>query len=181
MTNLGRVLFAGMAPLALWSAMAISALADTLPGGSSQDIVAFCREHQTLDDPGMTFFGSKYAPGMLPKQVEDVEASNWRCMDGAVLMCSDSADGDSCSKKDPSRKPSRTIRETCAEYPGMNSVTRAATAYSSSTWRCDGGKPVIIETYALDRRGFMKVMWMHYVVSNGVVVEPHDLDFPDPR
>jgi hypothetical protein len=114
------------APLAMWSAMAVSeALADGPPAVSSQDIVAFCREHRTLDDPGMTFFASKYAPGMLPKQVEDVEASSWRCMDAAVLICSD---GDSCSKKDPSWKPSRTIRETCAEYTGMNSVIRAATA-----------------------------------------------------
>lgn len=37
-----------------------------------QDIVAFCRMHGDLDYPAKTFFGARYVPNMLPKQVDDL-------------------------------------------------------------------------------------------------------------
>jgi len=143
------------------------------------DVVEFCRIHKDLDDPGASFFGASYAPGRAPRQIEAQDASNWRCMSGRVLLCSDSADGDSCSKKDASRQPSRILRQFCAENAASDFVPRYAQAYSSSTWRCDRRKPVIVQTSALDRRGFMRVMWIPYVVRHGTPVRP--AEFPDPR
>jgi hypothetical protein len=140
----------------------LPAKADGTPEAPSQDIVTFCRMHRDLDYPDKTFFGAHYKQGMLPKQVQDVEADKWRCMDGKFLMCSDSADGDSCSTKDPNRLPGQTIKDTCAERPGSDFVERAVTAYSSSTWRCKGRESAIIQTYILEKRGFMMVMWVFY-------------------
>jgi hypothetical protein len=145
----------------------------------SGDVVAFCRTHPDLDDPGATFFGASYAPGTVPRQIEDQEASKWRCMGGKVLMCSDSADGDSCSKKDASRKPGRILQAFCAENPSSAFIPRYAQAYSSSTWRCDRRKPAIVATASLDRRGFMRAMWIPYIVRHGVAARAPE--FPDPR
>jgi hypothetical protein len=145
----------------------------------SRDVVAFCRMHPDLDDPGTTFFGAGNKPGRVPRQIEDQDANKWRCMGGRVLMCSDSADGDSCSKKDASRKPGRTLQAFCAENPSSAFVPRYAQAYSSSIWRCDRRQPAIVETAALDRRGFMRAMWIPYIVQHGVAARPPE--FPDPR
>jgi hypothetical protein len=183
MADLNRCLRALPALVALCSAtVGLTARADAEPRAQSRDIVAFCRTHRDLDHPDEIFFEAQYKPGMLPKQVQDVEADKWRCMDGKVFMCSDSADGDSCSKKDPNPLPSQTIKEICAERPGSDFVERAATAYSSSTWRCNGQEPAIIQTYSLDKRGFMNEMWVLYIARTGPVTKPHEpLDFPAPR
>lgn len=138
-------------------------------------IVTFCQQHGTLDYPAKIYFGARYQPGMIPPQVEAVEASSWRCLDGRVLLCQNSADGDSCSKKDSSRVPNIDIRESCEEN---GSVSSAVAAYSASTWRCENKRPVIVRTWRLDKRGFMAEMWRPYRLRNGKPVTP---DFANPR
>jgi hypothetical protein len=133
--------------------------------------------HGTLDYPERTFFGASYKYGMLPKPVQDTWATKWRCMDGEVLVCMNSASGDWCSKKDPSRKPSADIKDFCAANPGSDYVTAALEIYSASSWRCNGRKPVVLETWALDERGFMRKMWLRLVIRNGEAVEPNPNDF----
>ncbi len=152
------------------------------PDGQATDIVAYCRMHPDVDDPNTMVFGAGHSQGKLPKQVQATDATNWRCMDGKVLLCLNSADGGACSKKDPSRTPTALIREVCADSPGSAFVETATSGYSSSTWRCDGPRPVIIHTVPLDKRGYMRGPWVRYVVRNGVVIAPHDDDFgADPR
>jgi hypothetical protein len=173
-----RAVWAALCALAVCAvAVAAEAKAGTPPPGASHDVVAFCRSHGTLDDPTKAFFGPGYKYGMLPKPLNDTMASDWRCMDGEVFVCQNSASGDWCSKKDPSREPGAGIKEFCADNPGSAWVVTAAEIYSASTWRCDGGKPVISETWALDKRGYMKKMWPRLVIQNGVVVAPKDDDF----
>jgi hypothetical protein len=152
--------------------------AATSSARAADDIVAFCRQHGTLDYPDRVYFGARYQPGMVPPQVKATDATNWRCRDGKVLVCMNSADGDSCSKKDPSLTPNQYIRDDCTEN---DNISRAASAYSASTWRCESKRPVVDRTYRLDGRGFMSLMWLPYVVRNGKPIKPHAADFADPR
>lgn len=175
---LGRFLSAGFSVLTLCAAMAAAeANAKTTQAKPSHDVVAFCRMHGTSDYPEKIFFGPSYKNGMLPKLVEDTGATKWRCMEGGVFVCMDSASGDWCSKKDPSRQPDSDIKSFCAANPGSNFVTDAVEVYSASQWRCNGSRPVIKMTWALDERGFMQKMWPRLVVRNGVAVAPHPDDF----
>jgi hypothetical protein len=157
--------------------VATNARSETPHSGMGQDVAGFCRGQGTMDYPEKTFFGTNYRDGMLPKPVQDTSATNWRCMDGEVFVCMNSASGDWCSRKDPSRKPSADIADFCADSPGSDYVTGALESYSASIWRCNGRKPGIVETWALDNRGFMRKMWLRMVIRNGVVVTPHPDDF----
>ena len=173
---LHRGLLAGLSALTVCAVVA-EAKAATPHAAPRHDAVAFCRAHGTLDYPERTFFGPNYKYGMLPQPLEDTYATKWRCMDGEVFVCQDSASGDWCSKKDPSREPSAGIKAFCADNPGSDAVTDALDIYSASHWRCNGREPVIGETWALDKRGFMQKMWPRLVIRNGVVVEPQPDDF----
>jgi hypothetical protein len=173
-----RAVWAALCALAACAVVvAPEAKAGTPHAPASQDVVAFCRKHGTLDDPTQAFFGPGYKHGMLPKPLEDTMASDWRCMDGEVYVCENSASGDWCSKKDPSREPGADIKEFCADNPGSDAVTDSLVMYSASHWKCDGEKAIIKETWALDKRGYMKKMWLRLVIKNGVIVEPKDDDF----
>ena len=175
---LDRCLLAGLSALTLCVVVpAAEAKAATPQAAPQHNVVAFCRAHGTLDYPERTFFGPNYKYGMLPKPLEDTDATKWRCMDGEVFVCQDSASGDWCSKKDPSREPSADIKEFCADNPGSDAVTDALDIYSASHWRCNGRKPVIDETWTLDKRGFMQKMWPRLVIRNGVIVKPQPDDF----
>ena len=145
------------------------------------DVLAFCRAQRDVDFPGRLFFGGDYVPGALPRQISKLdETLRWRCRDGKVLVCSDSADGDWCSKKDASREPSRLLRQACREEPNKASLNFAEEHYSAFDWRCRNGVPVIARSYALDRRGFFKASWAPLVVRRGVVLGPTDFP-PGPR
>jgi hypothetical protein len=173
---LDRGLLAGLFALTFCVAIA-KGKAETPPAAAPHDVVAFCQMHATLDDPEKMFFSPNYKDGMLPKPVEDTEATKWRCMDGEVFVCMDSASGDWCSKKDPSRTPSAAFKDFCADNPGSDYITGALESYSASQWRCNGREPVIDQTWALDKRGFMQKMWLRLVIKNGVAVVPHPDDF----
>jgi len=150
-------------------------------GLSQGDVVAFCQAHPTVDFPNPLFFGSGYKPGVLPKQISRLdEQLSWRCMNGRVLVCSDSADGDWCSKKDASRTPSSLLRQACREEPDKASFDFAAAHYSAFDWRCKKGVPVISQSYALDARDFFKASWTPLIVRHGVVTGPTDFP-PGPR
>lgn len=154
--------------------VAAGANAQTPP---THDVAAFCRMHPTVDHPEKTFFGAHYKANLLPKPVEDTGATNWRCMDGDVFVCMDSASGDWCSKKDPSRKPDSDIDAFCADHPGLDFVSTYAEAYSASTWKCNGARPVIDQTWDLDKQAYMRKMWLRLVIEHGVAVAPHADDF----
>ena len=52
-------------------------------------LVQFCTQHPTVDDPQRAG-----APAGRPSTFLDMNVTAWRCLDGNVLICSDSADGD---------------------------------------------------------------------------------------
>lgn len=146
------------------------------------DIAAFCHFHPDLDQPGPVFFGGAYQPGQVPNQVEALDASDWRCMDGAALLCSNSADGSTCGRLNPSRVPDHIMREICRDDPYLDSLPIYAAGRSTSVWRCRGGEPTILHTVRLDRRGYMVGAWVRYVVRNGIVLSPRrDALGEDPR
>ena len=145
------------------------------------DVVAFCKAHPSLDFPDRLFFGDGYTPGQTPPQIAKLDDPlKWRCMNGQVLVCEDSADGDWCSRKDASRTPSALLRQASRDDPDKASFDFAEEHYSAFDWRCKGGRPVIIQSYPLDRRGFFKAPWIPLIVRRGVVVGPTDFP-PGPR
>lgn len=150
----------------------LAALCAASPAWAAGDVAAFCRFHPDLDHPAEAYFGRDYREGALPGQVEATGASDWRCMDGAVLLCSNSADGTTCARPDPSRVPSRVMRDVCRDGPGQDFIPTYAAGQSSSVWRCHGREPVIIHTVRLDRRGYMVGAWVRLVVRNGVTIAP---------
>jgi hypothetical protein len=93
-------------------------------------------------------------------------------MNGQVFICSDSADGDWCSRKNASRKASLKLRQACREEPDKASFNFAEVHYSAFDWRCENGKPVIIKSYPLDPRGFFKTSWVPLLVRQGVIIGP---------
>jgi hypothetical protein len=157
-------------------AMGSASRIEAAPLTQTRDIVAFCKAHGTLDHPQTSFFGKGDGADPVPEQVARVDGANqWRCLDGQVLLCSDSADGDWCGQKDQSRKASRALRAQCAATPGAADVPFAVGHYSAFDWRCNGRTPVIKRGYPLDRRGFFKQSWAPYVVRRGVVIEPKEM------
>jgi hypothetical protein len=63
------------------------ALSISGPALAAGDVTAFCRSHPDMDDPGPVYFGPDYQPGPLPEQVQATDATDWRCMEGAALLC----------------------------------------------------------------------------------------------
>lgn len=156
----------------------------TIPAGNAapapNSLAAFCKANPNLDFPNRAFFGPKRKRGALPEEVAAVGATAWRCMDGEVYVCVGGAAGSACWKMDPSREPSREIRETCEDNPGQNFVAIAVIGNSSSTWRCQGRTAEIIKTVPLDKRGFMKETWAPLFNDRGTLNTDADLG-ADPR
>jgi hypothetical protein len=153
-----------------------TAMAEPAATARHGDVVAFCKAHRSVDFPGRLFFGPGYTPGAIPQQLSKLDGPlQWRCLEGRVWVCLDSADGDWCSKKDVSRRPSPLLRQACREDPERVSLSFAEEHYSAFDWRCKGGTPVIIQSYPLDQHGFFKASWTPLVVRRGVVIGPTEL------
>jgi hypothetical protein len=137
------------------------ALAAPLPAAAAptRSVTAFCRAHPALDHPAKVFWGADAKPGRLPKAVAAAEATDWRCMDGKVMICNASPAGNACWKMDNSGKPSPGIREFCQDNPDADFVPMVALADSAATYRCAGTAPKTLETVPLDQRGFMRGTW----------------------
>jgi hypothetical protein len=181
MTNLNTCLAGVMAAaVGVWS-VAAPARADLAASPRQGDVARFCKAHPNLDFPGPQFFGAGYTPGKTPPQISKLgDSLQWRCMNGAVLVCQDSADGDWCSRKAASRTPSALLRQACREDPDKASFNFAEEHYSAFDWRCKAGRPMIVQSYPLDRQGFFKASWTPLIVRRGVVVGPTDFP-PGPR
>jgi hypothetical protein len=141
--------------------------------------VAYCRAHPTVDHPRIRDSGGM-EDNSYAQVIGAAGADNWRCMDGRVLVCNGGASGSGCYKLNPSLKPNKDIRDTCADRPNLDFVAMATTVYSSSTWRCRGKTPVIIKTYPLDKRGFLKATWRPLIGADGKPRVGDDLP-ADPR
>jgi hypothetical protein len=176
---MARILWAALAAaIALWAVAEVRAAPATLARRQQGDVVSFCRVHGTLDFPGPLFLGAGHKPGDVPTQLEKLfdTAMQWRCMDGVVWVCADSADGDLCSKKDPSRTPSSGIVQDCRDAPEQDYINFADGHYSAFDWRCKGGRPVIVKGYPLDRNRFFKASWVPLALKDGV---PAPTKLPD--
>jgi hypothetical protein len=142
------------------------------PPPKFQSIVSFCKTQGTVDYPPAKGFGSPNDHGVPPELVA-IGADKWRCLDGQVLVCLDSNDGDQCGRKADDRHP-RIVAEVCRDAGNGEDVPFYAGHPYRYDWVCRGGKPVIVKTYPLDRRGFFQQAWARLVVRNGVVVSPRE-------
>ena len=132
-----------------------------------QSVLTFCKANRTVDYPPDKGFGLPEDNGVPPEFV-DMNVGKWRCMDGQVFICSDTADGDQCSRKSDNRHP-RVVAEACQVNRDSSSVPSFAGHPYQYDWACRGGKPVLIKTYPLDRRGFFLEAWAPLIVKNGVI------------
>ncbi|HEX4505828.1 MAG TPA: hypothetical protein VH722_08865 [Alphaproteobacteria bacterium] len=160
------------------------AMSVAIPGASAaaepKSVAAFCSANPNLDFPDRVFYGKSHHAVSLPPDVAAVGASKWRCKDGKVYVCDGGASGSGCYKMDPSRQPSKDIRETCVDNPGQEFVAAAVIGNSSSTWRCRGSTAEIIETFPLDDRGFLKQTWAPLFDARGKLNSDIELS-ADPR
>lgn len=173
-----------MPPVLVHLALMIAAATSiALPVSSAvaapRSVAAVCKAHQDLDFPDPTFYAPK-GKGDLPKEVAAAAATNWRCLDSKVYVCNGGASGSACWKMNPSREPSKEIRETCEDSPGQSFVAIAVIGNSSSTWRCQGPTARIIKTVPLDARGFMKRTWFPLFDAHGTINADIQFD-ADPR
>jgi hypothetical protein len=139
--------------------VALMGIPATGAAAAPASLAAFCQSHPNVDFPGRARGGPGYAHAAFPREVAAVGATKWRCMSGKVYVCNGGASGSACWKMNPSREPSKEVRETCEANPGQNFVAIAVIANSASTWRCRGAVPEIIATVPLDKRGFIRGAW----------------------
>ena len=74
-------------------------------------IIGYCKAHRTVDYPWDKGFGDSLHRD-IPVELSALDANMWRCQDGQVLVCSDSADGDQCARKGIDRHP-KIVTEVC--------------------------------------------------------------------
>ena len=164
--------------------MLVAAVSFAFPGAHAatapKSINEFCQANPDLDFPDRAFYGPDYKPGVVPRDVAAVGATNWRCSGGKVYVCAGGAAGSACQKMNASREPSQDIRETCEDNPGQDFVATAVIGNSSSTWQCKGPTPKIIATVPLDSRGFMKQTWAPLFDERGKINTGIELG-ADPR
>jgi hypothetical protein len=169
---------------ALFALMIAAAARAGLPAvhaaSAPKSIHDFCQANPNLDFPDRDYYGPQYKAGIVPRDVATVGATNWRCRDGKVYVCAGGAAGSACKKMNPSREPSRDIRQTCEENPGQDFVATAVIGNSSSTWRCQGTTAKIIATVPLDARGFMVQTWVPLFDASGKINTGVELG-ADPR
>jgi hypothetical protein len=135
-------------------------------------IVSFCKVHGTVDYPPEKGFGDPENEN-LPPLLSQTDANRWRCLDGKVLVCADSADGDQCARKADDRHPA-IVAEVCRDGHEGEEVPFYAGHPYRYDWVCRHGRAVIVRSYPLDRRGFFLKAWAPLVVKNGVVVSPKE-------
>ncbi len=113
---------------------------------------AFCATHKNNPGPGEESFA--------PPEVQAAGATNWRCMDGKVMICYGGASGSACARTervDVRRR--RAFGEFCSHNPGSDYIPSALTSGLSSSWRCNGLRPTLISKVPVDRLGYMKASW----------------------
>ncbi len=174
-----RPLLAAAVAAGLAAASALApALAKPAHHGVSA-VVAYCKAHPNVDNPSI-----RDRDGMEDNSsahdITEAGGNVWRCQSGKVLVCDGGASGSACYKLSPSLKPNKDIIDTCKATPELDFVAMATTVYSSSTWRCHLGKPVIIKTYPLDKRGYLKGTWAPLTDAKGRLRKHIDLG-NDPR
>ncbi len=82
----------------------------------------------------------------------------WRCMDGDVYGCYMGASGRACAKRDTSQRQLSAIGQFCANNP--NAIVPNSLNYSSSEWRCNGTIPIVVKSWPVDKRGYLKDSWV---------------------
>lgn len=132
MTTMNACLAGPAAVIGVWTVT--KARAEAAATARHGNVVAFCQTHPNVDFPDRLFFGPGYPPGAIPRQLLKLNGSlKWRCMEGQVCVCSDSADGDWCYRKDANRRPSPLIRQACREDTERAPLSFADVHYSGVT------------------------------------------------
>lgn len=137
----------------------------------ADDAFAYCAEAGVSDvmpdAPGRNAFPPSLANAMVEQGLISAEApepvrkaNRWRCMDGAVWVCSVGANLPCDEKADLSRTPSPAAVDYCRENPDAvlpAYVTGRATVYS---WVCEGAMPSIErQVFTPDAQGYLSEFW----------------------
>ena len=82
----------------------------------------------------------------------------WRCRDGKVLVCRDSAEV-VCGRPSQDTMPSAVVREYCAANRNLP-VPKAVAGNTLAVWQCREGNPTITGYFSgLDAQGYFSSAW----------------------
>jgi len=129
----------------------VDAQGDGTGHATPRDIGAYCHKVGNSASSGE---GNNY-PGTL--------GTVWRCMHHQAYICRLGASGRACMRMNTSRVPNDAIRTFCQQNPNSTIVPMSVAGGFSSTWRCQGPEPVIMQSSDVDERGYLKGSW--FVVS----------------
>jgi|HubBroStandDraft_5_1064220.scaffolds.fasta_scaffold165125_2 hypothetical protein len=132
-------------------------------GGATADPFGYCKASGTSDSVRQlprTLKRAAAAALGLPPGAEAADGYFWRCMDGAVYVCSVGANIPCQSKADAKRR-NAGAEAFCREKPDADSVPAYATGHSTIyEWRCVSGAALRGKRIVrLDRRGFQADFW----------------------
>ncbi len=141
------------------------------------DPFAYCRMKRDVGGGEGGVADDKYVGTQPPPTVAEAvqqkwgggtgDGATWRCMEGRVYACNMGASGRACRTAATSDDQWRAIKEDCRATPKLEFIANA-TNYSAADWRCIEGRPVVVQSFPVDQRG--------YLVGNWVEVRP-----PSPR
>ncbi|MBV8798541.1 MAG: hypothetical protein JO208_01850 [Alphaproteobacteria bacterium] len=117
------------------------------------NLKAFCAIHKNRSGEGLGELDS------IPAEVGAAGATNWRCMNGKVLVCNGGASGRACMKSEKVDARRRAaFSDFCRQNPNAD-IPDALTTGLSSEWKCVGTRPTQVGREPIDRLGFLKGSW----------------------
>ena len=142
---------------------------DPVAADQYRDPFAYCRAVRDMGGGEGGVADDKYLGTQPPPEVVAAlerkwggnmsTGATWRCMEGRVYACYLGASGRACRPAATSDDQWRAIREVCASNPNLEIVPNSAN-YSAANWRCVGGRPVVVESFPVDQRGYMFGNWV---------------------
>jgi hypothetical protein len=110
---------------------------------TAEEIQAYCQRAKNTEASGK----DNLYPAQFPTM--------WRCMNGSVYICEIGASGRGCMKAGHSLAPTEGVRTWCRQNPNSDFVPGAYLSSAAITWRCQGTRPVVVETEGVDERGYV--------------------------
>lgn len=132
----------------------ISYLPDDDAIARPQDARTFCAKSRDTDAE------VEQDADTLPRDVKQVGAGAWRCMNHKAMVCDLGATGMGCLRTWPvDSERLEAFKQFCLRNPDSNHIPHSLTIGLASEWRCDYTTPVHMNTSAIDSRGYFKHSW----------------------
>lgn len=150
--------------------------AGRIAGGSQHydNPFSYCRAIGTIDRPDARYAGPNPPPTVIAGLIKSlgiassdnrsqafVGGTYWRCMGGAVYVCSVGANLPCESRADTDRVPTKGEQQYCGSHPGSSFIPMYVTGHATVyVWRCEGAEPVAGKQLSkVDARGFIAGIW----------------------